>query len=135
MAAMSLQRTLLVIVLAAALASVPVASMAVSPPYLTTAFIAIHAVQATELGVKGVSVNLNNTMSTAQYAVIFIDLTNTSGQTLFVQSVAGSFAAGQNKTLFFGTTTLSPGTYKVEVFVTTGDFVPLSAASAVQITV
>ena len=108
-------------------------SNAAAQTFSTSGFASLHATETTQQGTEGVLVNYNNTMSSAVVAFVYLDLTNSAGQTVFVQASGGSFAAGENKTIFFGLTGVQSGTYVASVFVVTSAFVPVSTATSVQV--
>ena len=77
--------------------------------------------------------NYNNTVSSVVVAFVYLDLTNSVGQTVFVQASGGTFSGGENKTIFFGLTGLQTGSYSAAVFVVTGADVPVSTVANVQV--
>ena len=103
------------------------------PPYSTKGFVAIGATETTQAGTKGVIVNYNNTLASPVVAFVYIVVTNSVGQTVFVQVNGGVFSAGENKTIFFGMSGMSSGTYSATLFVASANLVPLSVASSVQV--
>jgi hypothetical protein len=131
----ALQAILILSVLVALLAMVPVGVSSSPPQFTTTGFVTIHAGVATELGSKGVQINLRNAMQSSEFAFVIFTLRNSAGQTVLVQPIGAVFTADQNQTMFFGLSSTPSGNYMGSVFVTTGDFVPLSGTTTVQITI
>ena len=108
-------------------------SNAVAPTFSTSGFVSLREIEATQSGVAGVLVNYNNTVSSAVVAFVYLDVTNSIGQTVFVQASGGTFSGGENKTIFFGLTGLQTGSYSAAVFVVTGADVPVSTVANVQV--
>jgi hypothetical protein len=123
----------LAVVFAMALALMPAAVASGPSSYLTTAFRPLSATVATEGGFKGALVGYVNTLTVAQTAYVYLDLTNSKGQTVLWTLNFRTFQAAENATLFFGFVTLPSGTYTASVFVTTPASVPLSPTTSFQV--
>ena len=108
-------------------------AIATTAPYSTTSFTPLSVGETTQGSTRGVAVNYNNTLSDSLEVFTFIDVTNSVGQTVFVQSSIEMFIPGESETVFFGLTGLPSGTYSATVFVSSLDLVPLSVASNVQV--
>ncbi len=113
---------------------VPAVSATGSSTYLTTGLVASDAAQSTQGGFQGVSVTYRSTFANSLFVLIYVDLTNSVGQTVYVTTAGTSMGAGLNSTTFFGFTGLAHGTYTAFLFAATGDGVPVSNLTSVKVT-
>ena len=108
-------------------------SNAVAATYSTTGFVALGVAETTQLGMKGVAVTYNNTMPMTVFAFVYIYLTNSAGQTIYIQLSRYSYSTGQNVTSFFGLVGVMPGTYTASLFATTNSLVPVSPVTTIKV--
>ncbi len=112
----------------------PIASASAPTSFLTTGFTGSHSGEVTAQGVKGVNVTYTNNFHVSMLAFVYVDLTNSAGQTVFVQATGTLFSAGGSASAFIGFVGISPGTYTASLFVTTSSGVPISTVTTVQVT-
>jgi hypothetical protein len=111
----------------------PMASATSPAPFLTTGLTHSMAAQGTLAGFQGVTINYTDTRSTGVFAFVYMDLTNSAGQTVLVQATTGNFTAGQSLVLFLPISGVGTGTYSASVFATNIDGVPISTVTTVQV--
>jgi hypothetical protein len=108
-------------------------SDAVAATYSTKGFVAIGAAETTQLGTKAVVVNYNNTMSMGVSAFVYMSLTNSAGQTIYIQVFRTSFSAGENGTIIFGLAGVTAGNYTASLFATTSTLAPVSPVTTLTV--
>lgn len=65
---------------------------------------------------------------------MYVDLTNSAGQTVHITTTGMSLDALGNGTAFFGFVGVGHGTYTASLFATTSGGVPVSTSTKVQVT-
>ena len=114
---------------------VPISSAA-SAPLLTSSVVATGAKQAVENGVPGVAVNYTNGLSGANDFCFYFTLLNTAGETIqtpSTQCISGFSSPTIDQ--FYPLNGLGAGSYKANLFVTTGSGVPVSTETSVSVSI
>ncbi len=112
------------------------AALAATPAYPATAVTATGIVQTKLSGYQGVLVNYSSTFSTSFSGFVYMDLTNTAGQTVVWNVAYCGFSASAKAQCFVSIpTSTATGTYTALVFVTTSTGVAVSSTSSVKVTV
>ena len=121
---------------------VPQAGVAATPKaFFTTSVVSSNAAEVTLSGTAGFNVTFTNSLSVAVTGSVFIELINSAGQTVLIQSSIVTFApagmAGSKSGTFLGLSELDfpAGTYTALAFVTTTQLVPISTVTQVQVTI
>jgi hypothetical protein len=113
----------------------PIASGATNS-YLTTGVTQSGIEQKTINVSNGVLVNYTSTYSSSLVAFVYLDLTNSAGQTIYWDVASCTFAANQKVQCFVViAATVPKGNYSASVFAATTSSVPLSTTSSVQVTI
>lgn len=113
----------------------PRPALAAQPSFPTTSLVSSKAAQSTQLGVPGVAITYNSSLSSSESIVVIGSVLNSAGQTVSLSGWVSSIAPGSSATFFVGLPTSLHGSYTVVIFVTTMDSVPLSASTSVSVTV
>ncbi len=113
---------------------------AVGPAYATTYLatsVTQTGMQASTLGgYKGVLVSYNDTTSTSFVGFVYLSLSNSAGQSVYVNVATCSFDAGKVVPCFVVISpTMAAGNYTASIFATTTENVAVSAGGSLQVTV
>ena len=111
-------------------------SVAASPTYPTTTVSQAGMTETTLNGLSGVLVNCNSTAASSFSGILYLDLTNAQGQTVYWNRDSCNFAQGVAVLCFVSiSSTVPAGTYTATTFVATTTDVPISTSSTFSLTV
>jgi len=115
--------------------STAVPANAVATTYLTGGITQSAIKQSIVNGFGGVLVNYTSTFSSSIATFVYLDLTNSGGQTVYWNLGTCAFAANQSVQCFVPiASTVGKGSYTAYVFVTTNSSIPISMTSSLQVT-
>jgi len=112
---------------------VPTSTATAPSSFFTTGLRGSGAAQASLGGYSGVAISYNDTYSSPIAVFVYVDLTNSAGQTVFVWNTYGNISSHQVFSFFIPIFGVPSGTYKGYIFAVTTSGVPTSAVTQLQV--
>lgn len=128
------------VILSLSMFLLPMAAMAasaVTPPAYSVSSLSQTGIKHTSIGgYSVVKVNYTSSFTAHFVSLVYLDLTNKAGQTVYVSIVSGNFSASGKLSFFLPlSSTLAAGNYTAKVFATSTSNVPVSTTGTLKFTV
>jgi hypothetical protein len=128
-----MRRLLVVPLVLSLLLLVPTSTATAPSSFFTDGLQGSGVAQATLGGFSGIAINYNDTYSSPIAVFVYVDLTNSAGQTVFVWNTYGNISSHKILSFYIPIFGVPPGTYSAAVFALTNSRVPTSGVTHVQV--